>query len=59
MYFLGRRTVLFRLLAVGWGFLVSIEICSDETFEKYAESPGPSIVDLVNFLSNQLFRFGR
>ena len=47
------------MLAVGWGFLVSVEVCSDKTFEKYAESPGPTIVDFVNFLSNKLFRFGR
>jgi len=54
-----KEIALFRLLAVRWGFLVSVEVCSDETFEKYAESPGPTIVYLVNFLSNKLFRFGR
>jgi hypothetical protein len=38
---------------------LSVEICSDETFEKDAESPGPTIVHFVNFLSNKLFCFGR
>ncbi len=37
-----KEIALFRLLAVRWGFLVSVEVCSDETFEKYAESPGPT-----------------
>jgi len=44
---------------VGWGFLVSVKVCSNQLFEEDAESAGSAIVDLVNFLSNQLFRFGR
>jgi hypothetical protein len=54
-----KEIVLLRLLAVGWGFLVSVEVCPYQAFEEDAESPGPTVVDLVNFLSNQLFRFGR
>jgi hypothetical protein len=57
--FSSREISLFRLLTVGRGFLVPIEVCSDQVFEKDAESPCSTIVHLVNFLSNHLFRFGR
>jgi len=54
-----QEIVLFRLLTIRWGFLVSVEVCPYQAFKEDAESPGPTIVDLVNFLSNQLFRLGR
>jgi len=55
----GREIALFRLLTVGRGFLVSVEVCAYQAFEEDAEPSGSTIVDLVNFLSNQLFCFGR
>jgi hypothetical protein len=57
--FLRDEISLFRLLTIGWGFLVSVEVCSYQVFEKDAESPCSTIVHLVNFLPNHLFRFGR
>jgi hypothetical protein len=53
------ETALFQWFMVGWGFLASAKVCSNQLFKEDAESAGSPIVDLVNFLSNQLFRFGR
>ena len=55
----GREIVLFRLLTVGRGFLVAVEVCSNQLFEEYAEAAGPAIIDLVDLLPYQLFCLGR
>src|SRR5712692_3694314 len=44
-----KEIALFRLLAVRWGLLASVEVGPYQTFEEDTESPCPTIVHLVNF----------